>query len=277
MFQAAHLVPRTGKKESFSFVRNQDNFRPRLKVVHGKTSNLSDLSMKKKHNLLVRYFDSIYINSKKYKVVRKATLAWINVVSKWHSVLSCLGNLPKWRIQNQSVFLAIRLLSKKRDACPALKGKKAILHTEGIQLYKWARLMVERNAPTWDLRHLRLGLNCIDARRLCCGRFISGAKLKKCAGQENWHYKVNFIYLFIILSFSNFIYHPLQNLFDHVSGGVNYPKILPRGSYIEALDQSPKNLAHFLRYLDKNDDLYDNYLQVANPNTVQQSVLEETF
>jgi len=45
-------------------------------------------------------------------------------------------------------------------------------------------------------------------------------------------------------------------------GGVNYSKVLPLGSYIDALNQSPKNLAHFLRHLDKNDELYNNYLQV---------------
>ena len=50
--------------------------------------------------------------------------------------------------------------------------------------------------------------------------------------------------------------------FINVSGGVNYSKLLPIGSYIDALNQSPKNLAHFLRYLDKNDELYNNYLQV---------------
>ena len=33
-----------------------------------------------------------------------------------------------------------------------------------------------------------------------------------------------------------------------VSGGVSYSKLLPRGSYIDALNQSPKNLAHFLRW-----------------------------
>ena len=38
--------------------------------------------------------------------------------------------------------------------------------------------------------------------------------------------------------------------------------MLPLGSYIDALNQSPKNLAHFLRYLDKNDELYNNYLAV---------------
>ena len=32
-----------------------------------------------------------------------------------------------------------------------------------------------------------------------------------------------------------------------ISGGVSYSKLLPRGSYIDALNQSPKNLAHFLR------------------------------
>ena len=39
-------------------------------------------------------------------------------------------------------------------------------------------------------------------------------------------------------------------------------KRLPIGSYIDALNQSPKNLAHFLRYLDKNDELYNNYFKV---------------
>ena len=48
-----------------------------------------------------------------------------------------------------------------------------------------------------------------------------------------------------------------------VSGGVSYSKLLPRGSYIDALNQSPKNLAHFLRYLDKNEELYNNYIQVS--------------
>ena len=33
-----------------------------------------------------------------------------------------------------------------------------------------------------------------------------------------------------------------------ISGGVSYSKLLPRGSYIDALNQSPKNLAHFLRW-----------------------------
>ena len=47
-----------------------------------------------------------------------------------------------------------------------------------------------------------------------------------------------------------------------MSGGVNYAKLLPIGSYIDALNQSPKNLAHFLRYLDKNDELYNNYFKV---------------
>ena len=43
---------------------------------------------------------------------------------------------------------------------------------------------------------------------------------------------------------------------------MNYAKLLPIGSYIDALNQSPKNLAHFLRYLDKNDELYNNYFKV---------------
>ena len=30
-------------------------------------------------------------------------------------------------------------------------------------------------------------------------------------------------------------------------GGVSYSKLLPRRSYIDALNQSPKNLAHFLK------------------------------
>jgi len=51
------------------------------------------------------------------------------------------------------------------------------------------------------------------------------------------------------------------NMVPVVFGGVNYSKLLPIGSYIDALNQSPKNLAHFLRYLDKNDELYNNYLQ----------------
>jgi len=45
-----------------------------------------------------------------------------------------------------------------------------------------------------------------------------------------------------------------------VFGGVSYSKLLPRGSYIDALNQSPKNLAHFLRYLDRSDELYSSYL-----------------
>ena len=43
---------------------------------------------------------------------------------------------------------------------------------------------------------------------------------------------------------------------------MNYAKLLPIGSYIDALNQSPKNLAHFLRYLDKNEELYNNYFKV---------------
>ena len=39
---------------------------------------------------------------------------------------------------------------------------------------------------------------------------------------------------------------------------------MPIGSYIDALNQSPKNLAHFLRYLDKNEELYNNYHQVKH-------------
>jgi len=55
-----------------------------------------------------------------------------------------------------------------------------------------------------------------------------------------------------------------------VFGGVNYSKVLPLGSYIDALNQSPKNLAHFLRHLDKNDELYNNYLQWKDEYMVEQ-------
>jgi hypothetical protein len=47
-------------------------------------------------------------------------------------------------------------------------------------------------------------------------------------------------------------------------GGADYAKLLPAGSYVDALSQSPSNLAHFIKYLDANPSLYSAYFQVFN-------------
>ena len=44
-----------------------------------------------------------------------------------------------------------------------------------------------------------------------------------------------------------------------VRGGGPYDGILPPGSYIDALEYTPEQLARYLRKLDKNDDLYRKY------------------
>jgi hypothetical protein len=45
-------------------------------------------------------------------------------------------------------------------------------------------------------------------------------------------------------------------------GGADYSRLLPSGSYVDALSQSPANLAHFIKYLDANQSLYRAYFQV---------------
>ena len=76
-----------------------------------------------------------------------------------------------------------------------------------------------------------------------------------------------------------------------VFGGVSYSKLLPRGSYIDALNQSPKNLAHFLRwgwscllifgihnrYLDRSDELYSSYLLWKDSYRVETRVDKTPF
>ena len=79
-----------------------------------------------------------------------------------------------------------------------------------------------------------------------------------------------------------------------ISGGVSYSKLLPRGSYIDALNQSPKNLAHFLRwsedcllingnwqiqfrYLDRSDELYSSYLLWKDSYRVETQVDKTPF
>ena len=59
-----------------------------------------------------------------------------------------------------------------------------------------------------------------------------------------------------------------------VMGAVNYANILPKGSYIDVRDfRSPQALATYLKFLDRNKDVYNQYLRNKNSlycfNTVQ--------
>jgi hypothetical protein len=47
-----------------------------------------------------------------------------------------------------------------------------------------------------------------------------------------------------------------------LAGGADYSQLLPAGSYVDALTQSPANLAHFIKYLDSNQSVFKTYFQV---------------
>ena len=50
-----------------------------------------------------------------------------------------------------------------------------------------------------------------------------------------------------------------RNIVPVVLGGADYASIAPRHSYINALDYSPRQLAHYLTLLDRNETLYAEY------------------
>ena len=50
-----------------------------------------------------------------------------------------------------------------------------------------------------------------------------------------------------------------------VRGGVDYANLMPKDSFIDVKDfESPKDLADYLHYLDKHDDLYNQYIRNKN-------------
>jgi alpha-1,3-fucosyltransferase len=57
-----------------------------------------------------------------------------------------------------------------------------------------------------------------------------------------------------------------------VYGGANYTNIAPPHSYIDALQYTPKNLAQYLRLLDANDTLYNEYFWWKNHYKVEAGV-----
>ncbi|XP_023328507.1 alpha-(1,3)-fucosyltransferase C, partial [Eurytemora carolleeae] len=61
---------------------------------------------------------------------------------------------------------------------------------------------------------------------------------------------------------SNLVYQVLQtSMVPVVFGGGDYSKDLQPGSYIDAMPQTPENLAHFLIYLDKHQPVFNTYTQ----------------
>ena len=61
---------------------------------------------------------------------------------------------------------------------------------------------------------------------------------------------------------SDLLYHALQTapaLVPVVFGGIDYNSVLPEHSFIDALNQSPKALAHYLKYLSRHKVDYDKY------------------
>jgi hypothetical protein len=69
------------------------------------------------------------------------------------------------------------------------------------------------------------------------------------------------------------MYRPLSSFIVPIAiGGANYSAILPKHSIIDVRDfNSPKDLAKYLQYLDKNDNKYleyfdwkENYMAVSN-------------
>ena len=50
-----------------------------------------------------------------------------------------------------------------------------------------------------------------------------------------------------------------RNVITIVYGGANYSQLAPPHSYINALDYTPEQLAEYLKVLDNNDTLYNEY------------------
>jgi len=96
-----------------------------------------------------------------------------------------------------------------------------------------------------------------------CGAPCPGSSTEQCLQYLSKFYK--FVLVFEPYMCQHFVSDLIwavlsTDMVPVVFGGVSYSKLLPRGSYIDALNQSPKNLAHFLRYLDRSDELYSSYL-----------------
>ena len=103
-----------------------------------------------------------------------------------------------------------------------------------------------------------------------CGNFSCGT-----LGREGCLEMINRTYKFY-LSFENalckdYVTEKLYGMMHRggivpvVLGGANYTKLLPPRSYIDVRDfTSPKQLALYLRYLDKHDDLYNEYFEWKN-------------
>jgi hypothetical protein len=58
----------------------------------------------------------------------------------------------------------------------------------------------------------------------------------------------------------------VQVVLTTLAGGADYSQLLPAGSYVDALTQSPANLAHFIKYLDSNQSVFKTYFQVRAPS-----------